>query len=273
MQQQIEQLKDQLKKQEKLASLGVLSAGIAHEIQNPLNFVINFSKISDKLLEDLIEILDDYKDKLSDDDREEIDDIVADLKENMCKITEHGERAIDIVRGILLVSRGKKDEYIPTDIGKIVKEFFWLSFHAMRANHKDFHITVHEHYDAGIPEMMVIPQDLSRAVINVANNAFYAVWKKSQTVHEGYNPEVSVSVGVNDENVYITIADNGEGMTDEVKLHVYENFFTTKPAGQGTGLGMGITRDIIENKHHGNITFESVEGEGSKFVFILPIKK
>ena len=124
MQQQIEQLKDQLKKQEKLASLGVLSAGIAHEIQNPLNFVINFSKISDKLLEDLIDILDDYKDKLSDDDRDEIDDIVADLKENMCKITEHGERAIDIVRGILLVSRGKQDEYIPTDISKIVKEFF-----------------------------------------------------------------------------------------------------------------------------------------------------
>ena len=269
MQQQIEQLKDQLKKQEKLASLGVLSAGIAHEIQNPLNFVINFSKISDKLLEDLIDILDDYKDKLSDDDRDEIDDIVADLKEN----TEHGERAIDIVRGILLVSRGKQDEYIPTDISKIVKEFFWLSFHAMRANHKDFHITVHEHYDAGIPEMKVIPQDLSRAVINVTNNAFYAVWKKSQSSPEGYNPEVSVSVGFNDAEVYITIADNGEGMTDEVKQRLYENFFTTKPAGQGTGLGMGITRDIIENKHQGKITFESVEGEGSKFVFILPVKK
>ena len=273
MEQDIETLRQQLKQQEKLASLGMLSAGIAHEIQNPLNFVINFSKMSTKLLSDLNDIMEDNEEKLSDDDRQEVEDIISDLKDNMGKIVEHGERAISIIHDILLVSRGKQDEYIPTDISKIVKEFFWLSFHAMRANHKDFHITVHEHYDAGIPEMKVIPQDLSRAVINVTNNAFYAVWKKSQSSPEGYNPEVSVSVGFNDAEVYITIADNGEGMTDEVKQRLYENFFTTKPAGQGTGLGMGITRDIIENKHQGKITFESVEGEGSKFVFILPVKK
>lgn len=270
---QIEQLQEQLRKQEKLASLGLLSAGIAHEVQNPLNFVINFSKMSDKLLQDLMEIMEDNKDKLSEDDREDAEDIVADLKENMAKIVEHGERAINIIQGILLVSRGKENEFIPADVCKIVKEYVWLSYHAMRANQKGFNLTIREKYDPDIPQVMVIPQDLSRAVLNVMNNANYAVWKRAQTAGEDFKPEVSVSVEAHDGNIRIRISDNGEGMTDEVKQRLYENFFTTKPIGQGTGLGMGITRDIIENKHGGSITFESVEGEGTTFTFTIPIKK
>ena len=270
---QIEQLKEQLKKQEKLASLGLLSAGIAHEIQNPLNFVINFSKMSDKLLADLTEIVEDNKDKLPDADREEMEDIMTDLKENMQKIVEHGERAIGIIQGILLVSRGKENEFRPTDICKLVKEYVWLSYHAMRANHKGFNLAIHEAYDTTMPQMTVIPQDLSRAVLNVMNNACYAVWKKAQTAGEDYKPEVNVSVGTQDGNLLISFADNGEGMTDEVKQRLYENFFTTKPIGQGTGLGMGITRDIIENKHEGTVSFESVEGKGTTFTFTIPIKK
>ena len=168
---QIEQLQERLKKQEKLASLGLLSAGIAHEIQNPLNFVINFSKMSDKLLRDLTEIVEDNEDKLIEDDREEIEDIMADLKENIAKIVEHGERAINIIQGILLVSRGKENEFLPTDVCKLVKEYVWLSYHAMRANHKGFNLTIRETYEANIPQVMVIPQDLSRAVLNVMNNA------------------------------------------------------------------------------------------------------
>ena len=144
MENQIEKLKEQLQKQEKLASLGMLSAGIAHEIQNPLNFVINFSKMSDKLLKDLTEIVEDNEDKLPEDDREDIEDIVADLKDNMAKIVEHGERAISIIRGILLVSRGKENEFLPTDLPKLVKEYVWLSYHAMRANCKDFNISIRE---------------------------------------------------------------------------------------------------------------------------------
>ena len=140
----MEDLKQKLKEQEKLASLGLLSAGIAHEIQNPLNFVINFSKISDKLLSDLTEIVEDNEDKLSDDDREEVEDIVADLKENMAKIVEHGERAISIIQGILLISRGKDNEFLPTDICHLVKEYVWLSYHAMRANNQSFNIAIHE---------------------------------------------------------------------------------------------------------------------------------
>ena len=269
---QIEQLKEQLKKQEKLASLGLLSAGIAHEIQNPLNFVINFSKMSDKLLADLTEIVEDNKDKLPDADREEMEDIMTDLKENMQKIVEHGERAIGIIQGILLVSRGKENEFRPTDICKLVKEYVWLSYHAMRANHKGFNLAIHEAYDTTMPQMTVIPQDLSRAVLNVMNNACYAVWKKAQTAGEDYKPEISVGVGTQDDSLRITIGDNGEGMTDDVKQRLYENFFTTKPIGQGTGLGMGIIRDIIENKHGGTISFESVEGEGTTFTFTIPAR-
>ena len=270
---QIEQLREQLKKQEKLASLGILSAGIAHEIQNPLNFVINFSKMSDKLLRDLEEIVADNEDKLPEDDREELDDIVADLKENLSKIVEHGERAISIIQGILLVSRGKEGELLPTNVCKLVKEYVWLSYHAMRANHKGFNLTIREQYDESIPQTMVIPQDLSRAVLNVMNNACYAVWKRAQTAGIDYHPEVSVNVKTEGPDIVISIADNGEGMTEEVKQRLYENFFTTKPVGKGTGLGMGITRDIIENKHDGRISFESKEGEGTTITFTIPIRK
>jgi len=273
MEQQLETLQQQLKQQEKLASLGMLSAGIAHEIQNPLNFVINFSKMSDKLLKDLTEIVEDNEDNLSEEDREEVEDIVADLKDNLGKIVEHGERAISIIRGILLVSRGKDNEFLPTDVNKLVKEYVWLSYHAMRANVKNFNISIHEDYEEGMPQMMVIPQDLSRAVLNVMNNACYAVWKKSQAADTGYQPEINVGVKSDGDTIVISIADNGEGMTDEVKQRLYENFFTTKPIGHGTGLGMAITRDIIENKHGGKLLFDSEEGKGTIFKLTIPIKR
>ena len=274
MEKQIEILQQQLKQQEKLASLGLLSAGIAHEIQNPLNFVINFSKMSDKLLKDLTEIVEDNEENISADDREEVEDIVADLKENMAKIVEHGERAISIIQGILLVSRGKEGEFIPSDINHIVKEYVWLAYHALRANHKGFNITIHESYQDGLPQMMVIPQDLSRAVLNLMNNACYAVWDRSQKEGEDYVPTIDIKTALNAEGLLeIAIQDNGVGISDEVKEHLYENFFTTKPVGQGTGLGMGITRDIVENRHHGKLTFESEIGKGTCFTIIIPVKK
>jgi signal transduction histidine kinase len=268
-----EQLRQRLLKQEKLASLGMLSAGIAHEIQNPLNFVINFSKMSNKLLDDLAAVVEDNADRLPEADREDLSDIVADLKENMGQIMESGERAVSIIQGILLVSRGKENEYVPADVCHIVKEYVRLSYHAMRANHPGFNVTINEQYQEDLPPIMVIPQDLSRAVLNVVNNACYAVWVLSQKATADYSPEISVSVAAVGNDVVITIADNGEGMTDEVKQRLFENFFTTKPIGQGTGLGMGITRDIIENKHGGKLAFTSVEGKGSTFTFTIPMKK
>ena len=274
MEKQIEELQEKLKKQEKLASLGLLSAGIAHEIQNPLNFVINFSKMSGKLLDDLTEIVEsELPADLPDDTREELNDIVADLRENMLRIKEHGERATSIIQGILLVSRGKDNEFLPTNVSRLVKEYVWLSYHAMRANHKGFNISIGEDYQSDMPQAMVIPQDLSRAVLNLMNNACYTVWKKQQTAGPDYQPRIDVKVSMEDFLIKVSIADNGEGMTPEVQQHLYENFFTTKPIGEGTGLGMTITRDIIVNKHQGHLDFETKQGEGTTFTFSIPIKK
>ena len=273
---ELEQLKQQLEKQEKLASLGMLSAGIAHEIQNPLNFVINFSKMSNKLLDDLTDVVEDNAERLPEADREDLSDIVADLKENMTQIMENGERAVSIIQGILLVSRGKENEFVSTDVCHIVKEYVRLSYHAMRANCQGFNVTLREQYQEGLPMIMAVPQDLSRAVLNVMNNACYAVWRKSEVMKEkgeDYSPEIEITVATADNNLVITIADNGEGMSDEVKQRLFENFFTTKPIGQGTGLGMSITRDIIENKHGGKVSFTSTEGKGTTFTFTIPIKK
>ena len=275
---EIDELKQQLQKQEKLASLGMLSAGIAHEIQNPLNFVINFSKMSDRLLGDLTAIVEDNANLLPEADREDLTDIVDSLTENMEQIKQNGERAVSIIQSILLISRGKDNERMPADVSQIVKEYVRLSYHAMRANHQGFNVTLHEQYQENMPPIMVIPQDLSRAVLNVMNNACYAVWQKSKdspNPSEGgeYVPEISISVAIEGDNLVISIADNGEGMSDEVKQRLFENFFTTKPVGQGTGLGMSITRDIIENKHGGKITFTSTLGVGTTFIFTIPVMK
>ena len=273
---QVDYLQEQLHKQEKMASLGLLSAGIAHEIQNPLNFVINFSKMSVKLLEQLQEVIDDCSDKLSEDDAADMEDISADLKENLTKIQEHGERAISIIRGILLHSRGKAGEFLPTDVGQLVHEYVWLSYHAMRANDKSFNISIHEDIQESMPQMMVIPQDLSRAVLNVMNNACYTVKERAEKEGDGYMPTIEVKVALMQAEgsfeLRIDIKDNGMGMTKEVQAKIYDNFFTTKPAGKGTGLGMAITYEIITKNHNGRILLESEPNVGTTFSFIIPVK-
>ena len=274
---EIEQLKEQLRKQEKLASLGMLCAGIAHEIQNPLNFVINFSKMSERLISDLNDLLEENVESLTEDDRDDMADIMADLRQNMAQIAENGERAVSIIQGILLVARGKENEFVQTDVCKLVKQYVWMAYHAMRANHPDFNVSIHEEYDSSIPPMSVIPQDLSRAVLNVMSNACYAVWQRAndkeqeKREEEEYKPEINVGVKATDGNLFISIADNGMGMTDEVKERLFENFFTTKPIGQGTGLGMAITRDIIEQKHGGKLSFTSTLHKGTTFTFNIPL--
>ena len=272
LKQQVENLQEQLKQQEKLASLGLLTAGIVHEIRNPLNFVINFGKLSRDLIKDLGEDLEDVEKDVDEETLEDIRDIMASLDENLEKIKEHGERAISIIQNILLYSRGKEDERIPTDVCKLVKEYVWLSYHAMRANLKDFNISVEEQYDEGIPLQSVVPQDLSRAVLNVMNNACYAVWEKSQTGLKDYKPTVSVKVVRQGNELAISITDNGTGMSAEVKQRLFDTFFTTKPTGQGTGLGMYITRKIIEEKHQGRIEFDSEHGQFTTFTLIIPLK-
>lgn len=271
--QEIERLKKQVSQQEKMASLGLLSAGIAHEIQNPLNFVINFSKLSCKLLQDMEEVLDELKDKLPADANEELREIMEDLKGNMNKIEENGNRASSVIRGILLYSRGKDDEYIPTNLCQLTKEYVWLSYHAVRANNKSFNVAIEEEYDDTLQLVKVIPQDFSRAVLNLMNNACYAVFNKSKGATETpYKPTIKVSLKKDGDKVRLTIEDNGSGITDEVKEKLYTPFFTTKPLGEGTGLGLSITKSIIEQKHNGTIELESQPNEFTRFTITIPIQ-
>ncbi len=270
--QELARLREQIAKQEKMASLGMLTAGIAHEIQNPLNFVINFSKMSGKLLEDLEDILSEGSMSLSEDDREELTEIMEDLKENVRRIAENGDRASSIIRNILLYSRGKEDEYIPTDLCRLTKEYVSLSYHAMRANHKNFNVTFEEDYDETLPQVSVIPQDFSRAVLNIMNNACYAVFAKSRGATGcGYNPTIRISLHKDGDSARLVIEDNGTGISPDIRKHLFTPFFTTKPVGEGTGLGLSITKSIIEQKHHGTIKVESEPGQYSRFTISIPL--
>ena len=277
---EIEQLRTQVSSLEKLSSLGMLSAGIAHEIQNPLNFVINFSKLSAKLVDDLREVVAEEQELLSPEAKqrvaelnEELDEIVGDLHANLQKIEEHGNRAISIIRGILLYSRGKEDEFIPTDLAKLVKEYVWLSYHSMRANYKGFNLTIREEYATDLPLQRVVPQDFSRAVLNLMNNACYAVYNKSKCVAVGFEPVISVSLRREEDQVCLQIEDNGTGMPAAIKEQIFTPFYTTKPAGEGTGLGLSITRSIIEEKHKGTIQVDSEEGKFTRFTIRIPLTK
>jgi len=273
MNERIKYLEEQLNKQDKLASLGMLSAGIAHEIQNPLNFVINFSKLSSKLVEDIRQILEGVSDKLSEDDKEELNDIMEDLHGNMHKIEENGNRASSIVRGILLYSRGK-DDFIPTDLQQLIHEYVWLSYHAVRANNKSFNVAIEEDYEGGLPLVDVIPQDLSRAVINLVNNSCHAVFEKAKKASQHpYHPEIKIKLWKEEEWIKLKIEDNGIGMGDDVLQKLYTPFFTTKPVGEGTGLGLSLTKSIIEGKHNGQIEVESSVDEYTRFIISIPFPK
>lgn len=272
---ELEILRKQLLEQQKFASLGKLSAGIAHEIQNPLNFVINFSKMSERLLADLKDIVADLEGKIEEDDAADLEDIADDLSTNMEKIKEHGERAISIIQGILLISRGKKGERLPTDIPHLVHEYVWLAYHSQRANDKSFNVSIKEDYQEGMKKIMVIPQDLSRAILNVVNNAYYAIKqrtvKEQEEKNETYVPTLSVTVSIDGGMLVITISDNGTGIPADIRERLFHETITTKPIGHGTGLGMQITHDIIVNSHHGEISITSEEGEGTAFTFLIPI--
>jgi signal transduction histidine kinase len=271
---QIEFLKEQINEQERLASLGMLSAGIAHEIQNPLNFVINFSKLSVKLLKDIEDIFTEVNPVIPEDLKEELVDIMADLRANMTKIEENGNRASSIVKGILLYSRGKDDAYIPTALGQLVHEYVWLSYHAVRANNKCFNVNIVEKYAEDVPLLNIIPQDLSRVVVNLMNNACYAVFFKAKEASETpYNPTITIELKKAEDAVELTIEDNGCGMSDEVKEHLFTPFFTTKPVGDGTGLGLSICKSIIEDKHNGRIEMETEANVFTRFIISLPIEK
>ncbi|MCC6412201.1 MAG: GHKL domain-containing protein, partial [Saprospiraceae bacterium] len=260
----------QLIQSEKLASLGELTAGIAHEIQNPLNFVNNFSELSVDLSEELKEEL-----KKPEKDWTLIEELTNDLSSNQQKINQHGKRAASIVTGMLQHARTSSGKKEPTDINALADEYLRLSYHGLRAKDPTFNAKMTGDFDPAVGKLDVIPQDIGRVLLNLINNAFYAVSQRSlwddSLRDDKYEPTVTVSTKKRGDKVEIRVQDNGTGIPDSVKAKIFQPFFTTKPTGQGTGLGLSLAYDIVTKGHGGELTVETKEGEGTVFVVQLPV--
>ncbi len=255
----------QLIQSEKMASLGELTAGIAHEIQNPLNFVNNFSEVNK-------EMVDEATEEINKGNYEEVKNILNDIKANEEKINHHGKRADAIVKNMLQHSRTNKGQKEPTDINNLCDEYLRLAFHGFRAKDKDFNAEIKTDFDETIGKINVVPQDIGRVLLNLFNNAFYAVNEKLKACslqdEANYKPLVSVRTKKLNDNVEIRVSDNGNGIPASIKEKIFQPFFTTKPTGEGTGLGLSLSYDIIK-AHSGEIKVETKEGEGSEFVISL----
>ncbi|HEU5165845.1 MAG TPA: ATP-binding protein [Chitinophagaceae bacterium] len=264
----VEQTLDELKAAQsqliqsaKMASLGELTAGIAHEIQNPLNFVNNFSEVNDELLKEL-------KTEAEKGNLEEVKAIANDIAFNSEKINHHGRRADSIVKGMLQHSRTSSGQKEPTDINALTDEYLRLAYHGMRAKDKSFKAIIKTDLDDSIGKINIIPQDIGRVILNLINNAFYAVDEKKKQVVDGYEPTVSVSTKKANGKVEIQVGDNGNGIPQKVLDKIFQPFFTTKPTGQGTGLGLSLAYDIVK-AHGGELEVETKEGDGSEFIIRL----
>ena len=251
----------QLIQSEKMASLGELTAGIAHEIQNPLNFVNNFSEVNQELISEMIE-------EVEKGNTAEVKAIAKDIKENEEKINHHGKRADAIVKGMLQHSRSSSGVKEPTDINALCDEYLRLSYHGLRAKDKSFNAKFETDFDNSIGNINIISQDIGRVLLNLINNAFYAVTEKKKSGVEEYNPSVSVATKKINDKVEISVKDNGNGIPESVKEKIFQPFFTTKPTGQGTGLGLSLSYDIVK-AHGGEIKVETKEGEGTAFTIQL----
>ena len=260
----------QLIQSEKMASLGELTAGIAHEIQNPLNFVNNFSEVNTELIEEL------RSEKLkgsSERDQTLEDEILNDISQNLTKIVFHGKRADSIVKGMLQHSRKNTGQKEPTDLNALCDEFLRLSYHGLRAKDKSFNADFKTDFDETIGKINLVPQDIGRVLLNLFNNAFYAVNEKKKKAGESYKPMVNVKTRKLPEQIEICVKDNGGGIAQAVIDKIFQPFFTTKPTGSGTGLGLSLSYDIITKEHNGTIQAESKENEGSIFNIQLPSKE
>ena len=253
----------QLIQSEKMASLGELTAGIAHEIQNPLNFVNNFSEVSN-------ELLDEMKQEIDKGEMDEVKAIADDVKQNLEKILHHGKRADGIVKGMLQHSRTSTGQKELTDINVLADEYLRLAYHGLRAKDKSFNATMKTDFDESIPKINVIPQDIGRVILNLITNAFYAVSERKKLNIEGYEPVVTVSTRKFNDRITVHVKDNGTGIPQKVMEKIFQPFFTTKPTGQGTGLGLSLSYDIVK-AHGGELKVETIEGEGSEFIIQLPL--
>jgi signal transduction histidine kinase len=253
----------QLIQSEKMASLGELTAGIAHEIQNPLNFVNNFAEVSVDLLEELDE-------EMANENVEDVEAIKDDLKQNLTKINHHGKRASSIVRGMLEHSRTSDQNKELTDINALIEEYLRLAYHGLRAKNQSFNADYELVADDGLPKINVISQDLGRVILNMINNAFYAIAVKAKEGHEGYLPKLVVRTKKIEAGVEIRLEDNGSGIPEKLLDKIFQPFFTTKPTGEGTGLGLSLSYDIITKGHGGDLKVSSEQGIGTRFTITLP---
>jgi two-component system, NtrC family, sensor kinase len=265
---QLKAAQNQLIQSEKLASLGELTAGIAHEIQNPLNFVNNFSELSVELANDLNEEI-----KKPAIDKEYIAELLADLTQNQEKISHHGKRASSIVKGMLEHSRSSTGIKELTDINKLADEYLRLSYHGLRAKDKKFNADFKANLAESLPKIEIIPQDIGRVLLNLMNNAFYAVNQRrlAKNPEIGYQPLVTISTQQVGNFIIIKIRDNGTGMPDSVKEKIFQPFFTTKPTGEGTGLGLSLSYDIVTKGHGGSLEVESAIEAFTEFVIKIPV--
>jgi signal transduction histidine kinase len=252
----------QLIQSEKMASLGELTAGIAHEIKNPLNFINNFSEVTN-------ELIDEMNVGLEKGEILEVKAIASDIRQNLEKIQHHGKRADAIVKGMLQHSRSSTEKKGPTNISTLCDECLRLAYHGMRAKVKSFSASFKTDFDPNIGNINIVSQDISRVLINLINNAFYAVNEKKSQQPEGYEPTVTVSAKKMADKVEIKVSDNGNGIPQEVLGKIFQPFFTTKPPGQGTGLGLSLSYDIVK-AHGGELKVETKEGEGTTFIIQLP---
>jgi signal transduction histidine kinase len=262
---QLEATQKQLIQSEKMASLGELTAGIAHEIQNPLNFVTNFSEVSEELIIEL-------KEEIENNSKKDIEEILENINQNLGKINHHGKRASSIVKGMLDHSRSSKGVKILTDINLLADEYLRLSYHGLRAKDKSFNAGFITEFDSSIPKISIVPQDFGRVILNLINNAFYSVNKKAKEVKEGYRPMVTVGTKKMEGEIKISIKDNGEGISKEIIDKIFQPFFTTKPTGEGTGLGLSLAYDIVSKGYGGKLIAESKKGSYTEFSILLPLK-
>jgi two-component system, NtrC family, sensor kinase len=262
--QALKQTQSQLIQKEKMASLGELTAGIAHEIQNPLNFVNNFSEVNEELIGEMVS-------ELKSGNTKEALNVVEDIKANNLKIHHHGRRADAIVKNMLQHSRTSSGNKELTDINALADEYLRLSYHGLRAKDKTFNASLETDFDPGIDKINIIHQDIGRVLLNIFNNAFYAVNEKNKEQKPGYKPIVLVRTKKLNGKVEIRIRDNGGGIPKKVINKIFQPFYTTKPTGEGTGLGLSLSYDIVTKQHGGELKVETKEGEFSEFVILLPI--
>jgi signal transduction histidine kinase len=259
---------DRLVQTEKLASLGQLTAGIAHEIKNPLNFVNNFSALSAELVGEMRDVLSGIN--LDKNNREELDEISQMLKDNLEKVVHHGKRADSIVKNMLRHSREGSGEHRPADINAMVDECLNLAYHGARAEKAGFSIAFQRDLDPSAGMADVYPQEITRVLLNLISNGFYAATKRKAEVGDSFEPMLSAATKNLGDKVEIRIRDNGSGIPEEVKEKIFDPFFTTKPAGEGTGLGLSISHDIIVKQHRGSIDVDTKPGQFTEFKIALP---